>query len=173
MSQQLAYAWSTGTPLHADEIDAIGVAVRSAFRKLGNLYREVEPIFQRYGLTAPSPGVLARNLSEEIEIAIAQHCRTFTKPDTHHDLQRLGEMWEVKICQHTGLTVNQSAVIAGEHYIVVNYQKATITPTRIWILWGAQDGWFTARRSNSNARTVAMSLTPRDAIQVIYGPRFR
>ena len=171
--QQLAYTWSPGTPLQPDECDAICLAVRSAFRKLGNLYREIEPIFRKYGLTPPSPGVMARNLSEEIEIAIAQHCTAFRKPDNHHDLQRLGEMWEVKICQHSGLTVNQSAVINGEHYIIVNYSKAQVSPTRIWILWGAQDEWFTPRRSNSNARTVAMMQTPREAIQVLYGTSFR
>jgi hypothetical protein len=173
MSQQLAYTWSSGTPLQVCESEAICVAVRSAFHKLGNLYRQVAPIYLRYGLTVPSPGVMARNLSEEIEIAIAQHCTAFHKPDTHHDLERLDEKWEVKICQRNGLTINQSATIAGEHYIVVNYKKATISPTRIWILWGARDDWFTPRRANANARTVSFNATPRDAIQVIYGPRFR
>jgi hypothetical protein len=155
-------------PLQADECEAICLAVRSAFRKLGNLYREIAPIFTRYGLTTPSPGVLARNLSEEIEVAIAQHCSAFTKPGTHHDLQRCGDMWEVKICQHTGLTINQSATVRGEHYIVVNYSKVNVTPTRIWILWGARSEWFSPRRLNSNARALVMRDTPTQAVQLLY-----
>ena len=154
--------------LQPDECEAICDAVRSAFRKIGNLYRELEPIFARYGLTPPSPGVIARNLSEEIERAIAQHCTAFEKGGTHHDLQRTGEMWEVKICQRSGLTINQSATIAGEHYIVVNYTTSPVRPSRIWVLWGAQDAWFSPRRLNANARSLTFRNTPTHAIQVLY-----
>jgi hypothetical protein len=156
------------TPLQADECDAICDAVRSAFRKIGNLYREITPIFARYGLTPPSPGVLARNLSEEIEVAIAQHCPAFQKGGAHHDLQREREMWEVKICQRSGLTINQSATIAGEHYVIVNYATGPVRPTRIWVLWGARDEWFSPRRANANARALTFRDTPGTAIQVLY-----
>src|SRR5262245_57045595 len=62
-----------------DERQAIVVAAQSVFAKLRNLYKEIEPVFVRYGFTAPSAGVVARDLSEKIEIAITQHCNTFTK----------------------------------------------------------------------------------------------
>ena len=57
-------------------------------------------------------------------------------------------------------------VIAGENYIVVNYKDNTRI-NKIWVLWEAEDGFFSPRKSNSNAR----SLNQRRAalnIQVIY-----
>jgi hypothetical protein len=59
----------------------------------------------------------------------------------------------VKICKDSGLTINQSKVIKGENYIVVNY-KANSVVKAIWVLWAAEDRFFSPRLANSNARTV-------------------
>jgi hypothetical protein len=48
----------------------------------------------------------------------------------------------------------------------VNY-KANSQVTRIWILWNAQDGFFSPRRRNTNARTVDQEAA-REHIEVIY-----
>ena len=53
----------------------------------------------------------------------------------------------------TGLTINQSKVIAGENYIVVNY-KGNTQINKIWVLWDAHDDFFSPRKSNSNARAL-------------------
>lgn len=84
------------TPLTDDEKDGIRLAVQSAFRKLKNLYARVVPIFEDYGFTPPSAGVIARDLSEKIEQAIIQHCESFTKGNGYCDLCRFGHDWEVK-----------------------------------------------------------------------------
>jgi hypothetical protein len=140
-------------PLTPDERDAIVLAVKSAFTKLKNLYQEITPIIQRYGFTVPSAGVIARDLSEKIEASIVQHCSSFTKGDGYVDLARGGRPWEVKICKDSGLTINQSKSIRGENYIVVNY-KANSQVTRIWVLWRAQDSFFSPRKPNTNARAL-------------------
>src|SRR3954468_8567921 len=111
------------TPLTDDEREGIVLAVNSAFRKLKNLYAKVVPIFEDFGFTPPSAGVIARDLSEKIEKAIIQHCESFTKGTGHCDLCRFEQDWEVKICKDSGLTINQSKVIAGENYIVVKLQS--------------------------------------------------
>src|SRR5215831_17096448 len=116
-------------PLIPDERDGIVLAVNSAFRKLKNLYAKIVPIFAGYGFTPPSAGVIARDLSEKIEQAIIQHCDSFKKG--------------------SGLTINQSKVIRGENYIVVNYKANTLVKS-VWILWEAQDGFFSPRLKNSN-----------------------
>jgi hypothetical protein len=169
--QQLAYAWSPDHPetLTVGEIHAIRTAVFSVFLKVAKLYDEITPFYVQYGFTPPSPGVMARDLSEKIEVSITQHGPTFQKSGTHHDLKRTDHMWEVKICQQ-GLTVNQSATIRGEHYVVVNYARTTIQPTRIWILWGAEDGWFSPRKANTNARRLMPRLADH-AIQMLYDVR--
>jgi hypothetical protein len=66
-------------PLTEDERDGLILAVNSAFRKVTNLYAEVVRIFEDYGFTPPSAGVIARDLSEKIEKAIIQHCESFSK----------------------------------------------------------------------------------------------
>jgi hypothetical protein len=66
-------------PLTTDERDEIVLAAKSVFKKLKNLYEKVAPIFQDYGFTPPSAGVIARDLSEKIEKAIIQHSHSFTK----------------------------------------------------------------------------------------------
>ena len=139
--------------LTADERDGIILAVNSAFRKLKNLYAKIVPIFQDYGFTPPSAGVIARDLSEKIEKAIIQHCESFAKGEGHCDLCRFGDDWEVKICKDSGLTINQSKVIQGENYIVVNYKANSIVKS-IWILWAAEDRFFSPRLQNSNARAL-------------------
>jgi hypothetical protein len=141
------------TPLTDDEREGVILAVNSAFRKLKNLYAKVVPIFEDFGFTPPSAGVIARDLSEKIEKAIIQHCESFTKGSGHCDLCRFDEDWEVKICKDSGLTINQSKVINGENYIVVNY-KANSLVKSVWILWEAQDRFFSPRLKNSNARTL-------------------
>src|SRR5438552_10880581 len=139
------------TPLTTDERDGIVLAVNSAFRKLKNLYAKIVPIFEDFGFTPPSAGVIARDLSEKIEKAIIQHCESFTKGEGHCDLCRFDQDWEVKICKDSGLTINQSKVINGENYIVVNY-KATSVVKSIWVLWNAEDRFFSPRLKNLNAR---------------------
>ena len=131
------------TPLTADEREGILLAVNSAFRKLKNLYAKIVPIFEDFGFTPPSAGVIARDLSEKIEKAIIQHCESFSKGAGHSDLCRFDQDWEVKICKDTGLTINQSKVINGENYIVVNY-KANSLVKPIWVLWNAEDRFFLA-----------------------------
>jgi hypothetical protein len=143
-------------PLTEDERDGILLAVRSAFRKLKNLYERILPEFIEFGFRPPSAGVVARDLSEKIEASIVQHCNTFSRGIAHADQQRHGRPWEVKICKGGGLTINQSKVIAGENYIVVNYASNSVV-TGIWVLWEAQDMFFSPRRTNSNARTVDAS----------------
>lgn len=144
---------SATLPLGEEERDAIVVGVQSVFTKLRNLYHAIEPVFQSYGFTAPSAGVIARDLSEKIEAAIVQHCSSFSKGAGHADLTRLGADWEVKICKGSGLTINQSKQIAGENYIVVNYTPQTKV-SAIWVLWNAQDAFFCAKKPNTNARSI-------------------
>ncbi|MGE5525927.1 MAG: hypothetical protein ACM3SS_19600 [Rhodospirillaceae bacterium] len=153
-------------PLTDDEIDGITLAVKSAFLKLRNLYEKITPFFDEYGFKAPSAGVVARDLSEKIETSIIQHCRTFTRGLKHADLARFNKRWEVKICKDSGLTINQSSVINGENYIVVNY-KSNSQVRKIWVLWSAQDRFFSPKRSNSNARTVDQSACG-EHVQIIY-----
>ena len=141
------------TPLADDERDGIILAVNSAFRKLKNLYTKVVPIFESYGFTPPSAGVIARDLSEKIEASIIQHRDSFTEGNGHCDLCRFEADWEVKICKDSGLTINQSKVVNGENYIVVNYRANSIVKS-IWILWDAQDRFFSPRLGNSNARSI-------------------
>src|SRR5215467_12810919 len=141
------------TVLTPDEREGIVLAVNSAFRKLKNLYARIVPIFEDFGFTPPSAGVIARDLSEKIETAIIQHCESFSKGIGHCDLSRFGNDWEVKICKDSGLTINQSKVISGENYIVVNYKANSIVKS-IWVLWNAEDRFFSARLKNSNARSL-------------------
>lgn len=154
------------TALTDEERTGIILAVQSAFTKLKNLYREILPIFQSYGFTAPSPGVIARDLSEKIEASIIQHCASFSKGVGHCDLSRDGHDWEVKICKDSGLTINQSKQIAGENYIVVNY-KADSQVTRIWVLWDAHDSFFSVRKPNTNARALS-AATAKANVDVLY-----
>jgi len=152
--------------LSPDEREGIVLAVSSAFRKLKNLYAKVVPIFEDFGFTPPSAGVIARDLSEKIEKAIIQHCESFTKGDGHCDLCRHGQDWEVKICKDSGLTINQSKVINGENYIVVNYKANSIVKS-IWVLWDAQDRFFSPRLKNSNARSLSRDAA-KASIEVIF-----
>ena len=157
------------TPLTTDEREGIVLAVSSAFRKLKNLYTKIVPIFEDFGFTPPSAGVIARDLSEKIEKAIIQHCESFSKGTGHCDLCRFDQDWEVKICKDSGLTINQSKVINGENYIVVNY-KANSLVNRIWILWNAQDRFFSPRLKNSNARSINRDAAG-ESIEVIFDSR--
>jgi hypothetical protein len=138
--------------LTEDERQAIVVAAQSVFSKLRNLIKEIEPVFVKYGFTTQSAGVIARDLSEKIEVAITQHCSTFTKGEGFCDLARGGHPWEVKVCKGAGLTINQSKQIAGENYIVVNYTPETKV-SKVWMLWDAQDRFFSPKKTNTNARS--------------------
>jgi hypothetical protein len=82
----MARARPQRTPLTDDEREGIVLAVNSAFRKLKNLYARIVPIFEDFGFTSPSAGVIARDLSEKIEKAIIQHCESFSKGTGHCDL---------------------------------------------------------------------------------------
>jgi hypothetical protein len=59
----MARVRQTRTPLTPDEREGIVLAVNSAFRKLKNLYARIVPIFEDFGFTPPSAGVIARDLS--------------------------------------------------------------------------------------------------------------
>lgn len=152
-------------PLTNDERESIVTAVKSVFAKLTNLHREIAPAYQRYGFTTPSAGVAARDLSEKIEAAIIQHTSSFTKGEGHCDLSRAGCDWEVKICQDSGLTINQSKQIGGENYIVVNYHDTK--RVSVWVLWQARDEFFSARRANSNARSMLKRVAVEN-VEVLY-----
>jgi hypothetical protein len=141
-------------PLTDEEREGILIAVHSAFKRLKNLYVKIHPIFVDYGFKPPSPGVVARDLSEKIETSIVQHCDSFQRGVRPADLQRHGKAWEVKICKGTALTINQSKVIAGENYIVVNYRGNDVSVAALWILWDARDAFFSQRLPNSNARRI-------------------
>lgn len=165
-SAKKADSSSRPNPLTNEEIEGIILAVKSAFLKLKNLYEKIIPVFDEYGFKAPSAGVVARDLSEKIEISIIQHCRTFTRGLKFADLSRFNKRWEVKICKDSGLTINQSSVIQGENYIVVNY-KDNSRVKKIWVLWEACDDFFSQRRRNSNARAVDLKKAA-SGIQLIY-----
>ena len=162
----MARARPQRTPLTPDETEGIVLAVSSAFRKLKNLYARIVPIFEDFGFKPPSAGVIARDLSEKIEKAIIQHCESFAKGNGHCDLCRFEQDWEVKICKDSGLTINQSKVINGENYIVVNYRANSIVKT-IWILWHAEDRFFSPRLKNSNARSLSREAAAGN-IEVIF-----
>jgi hypothetical protein len=152
-------------PLDDDERQGIVLAVNSAFRKLKNLYERIVPVFNDYGFTPPSPGVVARDLSEKIETSIVQHCNTFERGQGHADLHRYDKPWEVKICKDRGLTINQSKNVNGENYIVVNYLADSVV-TRIWLLWDARDSFFSPRKPNTNARSIKMAAAG-DHVEII------
>jgi hypothetical protein len=57
---------------------------------------------------------MARDISERIEITIAQHSEHFEKRAGHADLWRGEHEWEVKICKGSGLTINKSKILNGE-----------------------------------------------------------
>ena len=158
------------TPLTVDEREGIVLAVSSAFRKLKNLYIKIVPIFEDFGFTPPSAGVIARDLSEKIEKAIIQHCESFAKGNGHCDLCRFDQDWEVKICKDSGLTINQSKVINGENYIVVNYKKNSLVKS-IWVLWEAHDRFFSPRMKNSNARALNRAAAGANIEMIFEAPK--
>ena len=153
-------------PLTASERKGIITAVESAFLKLNNLYKKIAPIFVSFGFTPQAAGVIARDLSEKVEASIIQHCDSFKKGNGHCDLGRFNTDWEVKVCKDSGLTINQSKVIDGENYIVVNYGKDTDVK-RIFILWEAKDSFFSGKKSNSNARRLNMEAGQNN-IEIIF-----
>jgi hypothetical protein len=148
------------------EREDIVTAVQSVFRKVKKLHAKVVPIYAEYGFKPPSAGVIARDISERIETSIAQHCESFEKRPGHADLWRAVHPWEVKICKDSGLTINQSKVLNGETYIVVNYRKDS-TVSRIWVLWRATDELFSPRRPNSNARTIDFKVA-KENIELLF-----
>lgn len=153
-------------PLIASERRAIVVAAESAFLKLANLYEELLPIFERYGFKPQSAGVVSRDVSEKIEEQITLHCKTFTRGEGFADLARHGQRWEVKICKGNGLTINQNAQIAGENYIVVNYRSYSEL-RRVWVLWDAEDRFFTPRKPNLNLRTIIVEPSAGN-VEILY-----
>ena len=164
--QEDGFNYQPDHPLNQAEIDGIIIGVRSVFTKLSNLYQEVSPIFNKYGFKPPSTGVVARDLSEKIETSIIQHCQTFEKGQGHSDLSRHKHRWEVKICKRSGLTINQSSIIQGENYLVINYNDLNEV-LKIWVLWQAKDGFFSPRSRKSNARSARLSSSGSN-VQYIY-----
>jgi hypothetical protein len=155
-------------PLTADEQRGIVVAVQSAFRKLANLYEELLPTFARYGFKPQSAGVVSRDVSEQIEAQIILHCKTFTKGVGFSDLARYGQQWEVKISKGRQLTINQNARIHGENYIVVSYADDT-SLRRVWVLWQAEDRFFTPRQPHLNLRRFCHGVASEN-VEVIFEP---
>jgi hypothetical protein len=152
--------------LTTTERRALIVAAESAFLKLANLYAELLPIFTRYGFKPQSAGVISRDVSEKIEEQIILHCNTFTRGAGFADLAREGQQWEVKICKGNGLTINQNAQIHGENYIVVNYSNYS-TLRRVWVLWRAEDRFFTPRKPKLNLRTIVAGVAAPN-VEVIF-----
>ena len=60
-------------------------------------------------------------------------------------------------------------MINGENYIVVNYKANSIVKS-IWILWDAQDRFFSPRLKNSNARSLNRAAATAN-IEVIFESR--
>ena len=75
----------------------------------------------------------------------------------------------MKICKDSGLTINQSKVINGENYIVVNY-KANSLVKSIWVLRNAEDRFFSPRLKNSNARSLNRQAAAEN-IELIVEPK--
>ena len=159
-------ARDTRQQLTPTERRALIVAAESAFLKRANLYAESLPIFTRYGFKPQSASVISRDVSEKIEEQIIQHCNTFTRGAGFADLARNGQQWEVKICKGNGLTINQNAQINGENYIVVNYSNYS-TLRRVWVLWQAEDRFFTPRKPNLNLRTIIADVAAPN-VEVIF-----
>jgi hypothetical protein len=67
------------------------------------------------------------------------------------------------------MTINQSKVINGENYIVVNYKANSIVKS-VWVLWQAQDAFFSPKLPNSNARSIRRDVA-RDNIEVLFDSR--
>jgi hypothetical protein len=153
-------------PLTLAERRGVVVAAESAFLKLANLYEEQLPIFARYGFKPQSAGVVSRDVSEKIEEQIILHCKSFTRGAGFADLSRHGQRWEVKICKGKGLTINQNAQVGGENYIVVNYTNYS-SLRRVWVLWEAEDRFFTPRKPNLNLRTILPEIAASN-IEVIF-----
>ncbi len=135
----------------------IVLAAQSTFTTLRQLYQQIDPIFERFGFTSPSPAVIARELSRKIEACIVQHCASFSKGPDHWNLQRGGRRWEVRLCKDAGLTIGQSDVIDGENYVVVHY-KANSQVVGVWVLWEASDQYFSPKRSTSNTRSLLTAV---------------
>lgn len=153
-------------PLSDDERVGIVLAVRSAFATLRGLYEEMEPLFERYGFSVPSTGVIARDLAEKIEGAIAHQCSSFTRGEPQGELQRDGRAWHVHVSKDVDLSISQSKVVAGENYVVVNY-RANTDVFRIWVLWDAQDHFFSPKRPSTSARALITSIA-RQRVEVLY-----
>ena len=60
-------------------------------------------------------------------------------------------------------------MINGENYIVVNYKANSIVRS-IWILWNAEDRFFSPRLKNSNARSLNRDAAGGN-IEVIFDSR--
>lgn len=107
------------------------------------------PVFESYGFTPPSAGVIARGpLREDRDIDRSALRVVHPRAPGTAICAASVLIGEVKICKDSGLTINQSKVINGENYIVVNY-RANSQVVRVWILWEAQDRFFSPRLKNS------------------------
>jgi hypothetical protein len=107
--------------------------------------------------------VIARHFSEKIEKAIIQHCESFDEGRRSLRPVSVPSGLGSQNLQGLGLTINQSKVINGENYIVVNYKANSIVKS-IWILWEAQDRFFSPRLNNSNARSLNRDAAASDLV---------
>jgi hypothetical protein len=138
-------------PLTDDEGDGLVIAVRSTFDRLRNVYLRIAPLFAEAGFKPPSPGALARDISEKIQTEVVSHCPSFSRGPKFVDLARAGFDWEVKIKQKSGFTINGCHVAAGETYLAVNY-TADVRVVKIFVLWHAAEEMFSARTTKAQAR---------------------
>lgn len=158
-------------PLTTDEAQEIVLAIQSAFKIAANIHAEIVPIYEKYGTPPPSKPAIARTVSENAQVSIARHSKTFKAGVKHADLQRDGLPWEVKIKKGTGMTINQcSPPKRGSTYIVANY-TASLEVRRVWILWEPTPELFSPRRENANARALNMTRAY-SHIQVLF-PNFK
>lgn len=86
---------------------------------------------------------------------------------TRHEARRANV--RVKICKDSGPTISQSKSVKGENYIVVNYRANSLV-TKIWVLWDAQDGFFSPRKPNTNARSLLSGVAAPN-IELLFSTR--
>lgn len=150
-----------------NEKENLITSVKKVFTGLKKVHELSDPIYIKEGFKPPSFAVIARDISEKIESSIIDNCQCFEIGKGYNDLNKSGERWEVKVSKHPKyLTINQSSVVNGENYFCVNYNNGFVIK-RIFILWNAQDHFFSERVRNRNSRTLKMKDSI-DNIEIIY-----
>jgi len=139
--------------------------VSSIFETFSNskiAFKDVDKIFIENGLIPPTNAMKSTTISINIEPNIIGNCPSFKKGVKQNDLKKDNTRWEVKIRHNSGLTINQSAKVSGEHYIVTNYLDGFVVK-EIWVLYDSEDRFFSKKKANLNMR----SLIKNEAIKNI------